>query len=349
MKLAPTQWKGSARKLIDDILRPHFIPAANIEAWQSFLVRRLSEADPAYVVGSPTPDLRSRWGHEKIQLTRGEDAKVVFGDRADATAVTTYLLEKTSVSAENASALLLHLPHHVFDLDKFTRWAALTNNVASAGWLTAHIFTPVLAGTDWESLSRDQLRKMTIRNLHPLNLFLFPNLNKSGAVFADDPRFHALMADTYSRHYASLWGGYLELTGDSPSSLPAPDDFEIDFTASAKVPENVKIESRDLVSKIEAKEAFDLKLVTVNESQGYHSRLLDPAHVTRGYFDIKLEFKEKSGDVRTVGYYRLNLKDLYDKKFLGRDAKGLRLLIHRTDGDQFAIGPKKNGPLTPIP
>lgn len=347
MKLAPSQWQGSARQLITEILQPQFIPAARIELWQNLLKRKMEEADPVYMVGTPAPELRSRWGHEQVHLTRS-DAKVVFSDRAPATAVFTYLSGVESISPEKATALLMHLPHHVFDLDKFTRWAALTNNIASAGWLAAHLFPGSSADANWESLSREELKKKTIRHLHPLNIFIFPNLNKSGTVFADDPRFHALMAETYRTHYGNLFDEYLALTGDNPGQWPAPEDFTIDLSAATTAPAGVKIESKDLVSKIEPSQAFDLKLLTINESQGYHSRVLDPAQLNKGFYDIKLEFKEKSGETKTIGFYRLNLKDLYERQFLARDAKGVRLLAHKTE-QGFAIGPKKTGPLVQLP
>lgn len=348
MKLAPTQWKGNARRLIDEVLKPHFLPAARIEAWNALLKRKMEEADPAFVVGAPSPDLRSRWGAEKVQLTK-HDSRILFGDRAPSTAVYTYLLGSETVTPEKMTALFTHLPHHVFDLDKFTRWATLTNNLASAGWMTAHIFTGWSADASWESSSKDELRKKTIRNLHPLNLFIFPNLNKSGTVFADDPRFHSLMLEAYRAHYgASAVDAFLALTGDDPSALPSPDDFEIDLSATSTAPAGVKIESKELVAKIEPGQAFDLKLVTVPESQGSHSRVLEPTLLTRGFYDIKLESKEKSGETKIVGFYRLNLKDLYEKKYLSRDAKGLKLMVLRTE-QGFAIGPKKSGPLVNLP
>lgn len=345
MKLAPSQWKGSARQLIEEVLQPHFIPAQRVEAWQAFLERRMKEADPLYMAGTPSPDLRSRWGGEKIHVTR-HDARVTFGDRSPAVAVYTSLLERDLTSGENMAALYLHLPHHGFDLDRFTRWATITNNVASAGWLVAHIFPGTTASANWENLGREELRRMTIRNLHALNMFVFPNLNKAGALFADDPRFHSLVAEAYAKHYGSLWDSYLALTGDQVSNLPAPVDFEIDLAARAKSPEGGKAE---LTAKIEPREAKDLKLVTVNEAQGYQSRLLEPAALSRGFLDIKLEYKEKAGGSRVVGYFRLNITDLYEKKFLARDAKGVRLLVHRTEDGSFAVGPKKTGPLAPLP
>jgi len=234
-------------------------------------------------------------------------------------------------------------------LDKFTRWANLTNNVLTAGWHVAHIFSGWKADANWESLSKDELKRRTILNLHPLNLFLFPNLNKSGAVFADDPRFHALMAEAYAKKYGTLWTSFLDLVGMKADSLPAADDFQIDLSATSTAPATVKMESKDLISRIEAKDAFDLKLVTVAEAQGSHSRMIDPTLLSRGFFDMKLDYKEKSGNVRTIGFFRLNLKDLYDKKYLARDAKGLKLMVHHTEGDSFAIGPKKTGSLAPLP
>lgn len=348
MKLAPMQWQGTARRLIDDVLKPHFLPAARIEAFQQMLVRRLDDAAPAFVLEAPKPDMRSRIGAEKPYLTKHDD-KVLFGDRAPATAVFTYLQSVETVTPEKMAALLIHLPHHVFDLDKFTKWATLTNNIASAGWMTAHVFPGSEAGDNWESLSREELRKRTVRNLHPLNMFIFPNLNKSGTVFADDPRFHALIAETYAKHYGALYDSFLQLTGDQRASLPEPQDFDIDLSAKSSAPEGMKMESKDAIAKIEASQAYDLKLVTVNEAQGYHSRILDPAHLTRGLYDIKLEYKEKSGDVKVVGFYRLNLKDLYEKKLLPRDAKGVRLLIHRTADNGFTVAPKKTGPHLTLP
>ncbi|MBX3040205.1 MAG: hypothetical protein KF789_05780 [Bdellovibrionaceae bacterium] len=348
MKLAPAKWKGSARQLINDVLKPHFLKPRQVEEWQSFLVRRLSEPDPIYVVGAPTPDLRSRWGQEKISLTH-KNSRIYFGDKAPATAILTYLRSIDNPTPEKMSALFIHLPHHAFDLDKFTRWASLSNNVASAGWMTAHMLGPVGADASWENLSADELRKLALRNLHPLNMFLFPNLNKSGAVFADDPRLHALIAESYAQIYGPLWQQSLELRGDSQESFLKAEDFEIDLAAEVSVPETAKIESKDMISKIAATEAFDLKLVTVNEAQGYHSRVLDPNILSRGFFDMKLDFKEKSGDVKTIGFFRLNIKDLYEKKFIARDAKGVRLLVHRTNEGQFAVGPRKTGPLSPLP
>lgn len=347
MKLAPSQWKGTARQLIEDVLQPHFLPAKSVEIWQTFLKRKMDEPDPLFVVGTPTPDLRSRWGAEKINLTK-HDSRVIFGDRSSPTAVYTSLLNVDSPTPEKMMALFTHLPHHGFDLDKFTRWAALTNNLASAGWMTAHIFPGSAADANWENLSKDELRRKTIRNLHPLNLFIFPNFNKSGTVFADDPRFHALMADTLKKKYGSLYDEYLALTNDDLSSLPAPDDFEIDLSATPTAPAGVKMESKELVSKIDPTSAFDLKLVTVTEAQGYHSRAIEPALLTRGFYDMKLEMKEKSGEIKTVGFYRLNLKDLYEKKFLARDAKGLKLLVYKTESG-YAIGPKKTGPMIQLP
>lgn len=348
MKLAPAKWKGSARQLIQDVLRPHFPSTQNVAAWQDFLAKRLDESDPIYMVGTPDPDLRSRWGQEKESLTLA-GAKVRFGDKAPGTAVLTYLLNLTQATPEKMAALYLHLPHHVFDMDKFTRWAALSNNVASAGWLTSHLLGPVAVDAKWENLGAADLRKMTLRNLDPMNLFLFPNLNKSGAVFADDPRLHALLAESYAKVYGELWTRSLEIRGESKEAFRPAEDFEIDLSASIKIPENVKIENRELIAKIEATQAFDLKLLTVNESQGYHSRVLDPNAFTRGFYDIKLEYKEKSGDVKVVGFYRLNLKDLYEKKFISRDSKGVRLLVHRQDDGHFAVGPRKSGPLAPLP
>lgn len=348
MKLAPAKWKGSARQLINDVLKPHFPKPRQVEEWQDFLVRRLGEPDPLYMIGAPTPDLRSRWGQEKVSLTLGS-SRICFGDRAPATAILTSLPTIENPTPEKMAALFLHLPHHVFDLDKFTRWASLSNNAASAGWMTAHMLGPVGADASWESLSPEELRRLTMRNLHPLNMFLFPNLNKSGAVFADDPRLHALIAESYARVYGDLWSRSLELRGDSPASFQAAEDFEIDLAAEASVPETVKIESKDMISKIAANEAFDLKLVTVNETQGYHSRVLDPNVLSRGFFDMKLDFKEKSGEVKTVGFFRLNIKDLYEKKFIARDSKGVRLLVHRTGEGRFAVGPRKTGPLSPLP
>lgn len=349
MKLAPSQWKGNAQRLIDEVLQPFFIPAPRVEAWANFLEKKLSGDDPLSIVQTSVPEQRSRWGQEQIFLTK-HNSRILFGDRAPATAVVTYLSEITSVTPEKMAALFLHLPHHAFDLEKFTRWGSLTNNIASAGWMTAHVFPGSRAGENWESLSREELRQMTLRNLHALNIFIFPNLNKSGAVFADDPRFHALMAQAYQKHYGKLYEDYLRLSGDDVSKLPAPEDFEIDLSAAGTAPAGVKMEPKELVSKIEATQAFDLKLVTVNESQGYHSRVIDPTMLTRGFFDMKLEFKEKSGDVKTVGFYRLNLKDLYEKKFIGRDPKGLKLAIYKVEGDnRFAVGPKKTGPMAPLP
>lgn len=349
MKLAPSQWKGTAQSLIDDVLRPFFVPAARVEAWSNFLEKKLSGDDPLAVVQTSAPEQRSRWGQEQVFLTKSNQ-RILFGDRAPATAVVTYLNEISSVTPEKMAALFLHLPHHAFDLEKFTRWASLANNIASAGWMTAHVFTGSRAGGNWESLDREELRRMTVRNLHPLNIFIFPNLNKSGAVFADDPRFHALMVQAYKKHYGPLYDAYLSMSGDDPAKLPAPEDFPIDLSAAGTAPAGVKMEPKELVSKIEANQAFDLKLVTVNEAQGYHSRMIDPTMLTRGFFDMKLEFKEKSGDVKTVGFYRLNLKDLYEKKYIARDAKGLKLAIYKVDGDnQFAVGPKKTGPMAPLP
>lgn len=347
MKLAPSQWKGTARRLIEEVLQPHFLPAAAVEAWQTLLKRRMDDADPTFVIGAPSPDLRSRWGNEKMNLTK-HDSRVMFGDRASATAVYTSLLSDGPFTSEKMTALFMHLPFHAFDLDKFTRWAALTNNIASAGWMTAHIFPGGSAGENWENLSKDELRKKTIRNLHPMNIFIFPNLNKSGTVFADDPRFHALMAEAYKKKYGALYDSYLALTGDDVASLPAPDDFEIDLSAKSTAPASVKLESKELVSKIDPTTAFDLKLITVPESQGYHSRSIEPTLLTRGFYDVKLESKDKGGETKTIGFFRLNLKDLYEKKYLARDAKGLKLLVYKTD-DGFAIGPKKTGPLVTLP
>lgn len=172
------QWKGSARQLIEDVLKPHFLPAARVEAFQHMLVRRLDDATPTFVLEAPKPDMRSRLGAEKIHLTKNDD-KVLFSDRSSATAVFTYLSGVETVTPEKMAALLIHLPYHTFDLDKFTKWATLTNNIASAGWMTAHVFPGSEGGENWESLSREELRKRAIRNLHPLNMFIFPNLNKS--------------------------------------------------------------------------------------------------------------------------------------------------------------------------
>lgn len=349
MKLAPSKWQGQARQLINDVLKEYFLPASRVESWHAFLERRLSEADATFMLMTTSPERKSRWGQEKSFQTRA-DRTVVFGDRAPATAIYTYLLEKDVSTSENAAALYLHLPHHSFDLDKFTKWAALTNNTASAGWLVAPLFGP--SNDDaWETLSLDELRRRTIRHLHPLNHFLFPNLNKSGAVFADDPRMHALVAEAYSKHYGALWTRFLALTGDSAETLPVPTDFEVDFSSKVTTPSGAAIETKELISKIAPTDAIDLKLITVNESQGYHSRTLESQLVTRGFLDLKLDFKEKSGETRTVGYFRLNLKDLYDKKFLSRDKNGIRLLIHQTgeNGAGFGVGPRKTGPLTPLP
>lgn len=349
MKLAPAQWRGQARQLINDVLKPYFPSAARIESWHAFLQRRLGENSPTYMLSTTNPEQKSRWGNEKSFLTKG-DHRVVFGDRAPATAVYTYLLERDVASMENAAALYLHLPHHAFDLDRFTKWAGLTNNTASAGWLVAPIFGPS-GGDEWEGLGADELRRRTIRHLHPLNHFLFPNLNKSGAVFADDPRFQALVAETYAKHYGPLWESFLSETGDSRDKLPEAADFEVDFAAKTVVPGGSTVDTRELIAKIAPGDAIDLKLITVSESQGYQSRALETQLFTRGFLDLKLDFKEKSGDTRTVGYYRLNLKDLYDKKFLSRDKNGVRLLIHQTaeGGTGFSVGPRKTGPLTPMP
>ena len=349
MKLAPAQWTGSAQKLINEVLKPYFLPASNIEAWQNFLVKKLDEADPVYHIGTPSPELRARTGQEQVQLTK-ESARVLFGDHSSATAIYTYLADTKTPTIEKMAALLIHIPHHVFDLDKFTRWATLTNNMASAGWKTSPIASAMTPTTNWENLHRPQLRKMTLLNLHPLNYFLFPNLNKSGAVFADDPRLHALISKAYRAQYGALYDSYLQLVDFDPSTLGGGDDFEIDFSATPKMPADIKVASKELISKIEPSSAFDLKLVTVSETQGHHSRTLDPNVMARGFFDIKLEFKPKSGDVQTVGFYRLNLKDLYDKKFLGRDDKGIKLMIYKTDQEPaFAVGTRKNGPFAPLP
>lgn len=349
MKLAPSQWRGQARQLISEVLKPYLLPAARVESWHAFLERRLSEESPTFMLSTANPELKSRWGNEKSSLTKN-DQRVVFGDRAPATAVYTYLLEKDVSNMEKAAALYLHLPHHAFDLDRFTKWAALTNNTASAGWLVAPIFGPS-GGDDWEGLSVEELRRRTIRHLHPLNHFLFPNLNKSGAVYADDPRFQALIAETYAKHYGSLWDSFLAMTGDAREKLPEASDFEVDFAAKAVMPTGSTVETKELIAKIAPTDAIDLKLITVSESQGYQSRALEAQLFTRGFLDLKLDFKEKSGDIRTVGYYRLNLKDLYDKKFLSRDKNGIRLLIHQTSegGAGFSVGPRKTGPLTPMP
>lgn len=348
MKLAPAKWKGSARQLIQDVLKPHFLDAHIVEAWLSFLDRRLSEADPIYVIGAPAPEMRSRWDQEKISLTH-KNARIHFSDRAPAIAIQTYLRAIDQGTPEKMAALFLHLPFHVFDLDKFTRWASLSNNVASAGWLTAHQEGLLDADASWENLSTEQLRQMTLRQLDPLNMFLFPNLNKSGAVFADDPRVHALIAEAYAQFYGELWTRSLSLRRVSPSALHGVEDFEIDLSATMAVPESAKIESKEMISKITPTEAFDLKLVTVSESQGSHSRVLDQNVLSRGFLDIKLEYKEKSGNIQVVGFYRLNINDLYEKKFVARDAKGIRLLVHRSGDGQFAIGPRKTGPLASLP
>lgn len=347
MKLAPSTWTGSALRLIDDVLRPHFLPASKIETFKGVMVRRLADPEALFVVGAPKPEMRARWGQDKIDLTN-DNSRVVFSDRAPASAISTYMMEASATTAEKMAALLMHLPTHTFDLDKFTKWATLTNNLASAGWMTAHIFSGWTANPDWEKHSQNDLRKRTILNLHPLNLFIFPNLNKSGTVYADDPRFHALMAAEYKKIYGGLFEEFLQLTGTDISHLPAAEDFEIDFSAAGSTPASVKIDNKELVQKIEAAGAFDLKLVTINESQGYHARTIEPSLLTRGFFDVKLEYKEKAGETKTIGFFRLNLKELYEKKFLGRDAKGLRLMIYKTDSG-YAVGPKKSGPLAQLP
>lgn len=346
MKLAPSQWQGSARQLIKEVLQPHFIPTSTVEVWHNFLERRLSDGDAVYVVEAASPEQKSRWGQEKAFLTQ-ENARIFFGDRSPAVAMESYFLENAAINTEKAAALFLHLPHHSFDLDKFSRWANFNNNVASAGWMVAQIFKGSQADAKWESLNRTELKRMTLLGLHPLNQFLFPNLNKSGAVVADDPRLHALIAEAYSKYYGPLWNSFVELTGVQVPT--AGEDFQIDLSAKGKMPDAAKLESKDLIAKIEAKDAYDLKLLTINEAQGYHSRVLDDAAFTRGFFDMKLELKERSGDSRLIGFYRLNLKDLYEKKYLARDAKGIRLLVYKTPENQFAVGPKKTGPLTPLP
>lgn len=340
MKLAPPRWSGQAQQLIQEVLKPLFPKKERVQIWQDLLLRRLEEADPVFMLGFGASELKSRWGQVQTHLTQA-NSRVVFGDRATTTAILTYLIESPEFSTEKASALLLHLPHHSFDLEKFTKWASFTNNASSAGWLTAHLFKPWDADESWESLSAAELKKRSLRHLHPLNAFLFPNLNKSGAAFAEDPRFLALLGHHYAEHYGELWSQFLSLTGDSLESLPARADFAIDLASKVELPVATKTEARDPISKIDPKEAFDLKLVTVNEAQGSHSRVIEPAQMTRGLLDIKLEYKEKGGEIQTVGFFRLNLKELFEKKFIAHDAKGLKLAIYKTD-QGFQIAPRKN-------
>lgn len=347
MKLAPSQWKGSARRMIEEVLKPHFIPANRVELWHAFLLKKMNETDGPFILTAPATEMKSRIGHEKSFLTK-QNLQVIFGDSSQATAVFTYLNQIESLTNERAAALLMHLPHHAFDMEKFTRWANFTNNTLSAGWYTGHLKGPVGADANWESLSRDELRLRTLRNLHPLNIFIFPNLNKSGAVFAEDPRFLSLMSESYAQFYGPLWSSFREILGETAPAADSVEDFEIDLSATSKVSTGVQLESKELVTKIDPTQAFDLKLITVSESQGSHSRTIDPNLMSRGFFDFKLDFKDKAGAVRTIGFFRLNLKDLYEKKYLGRDSKGLRFLVYHTE-QGFSVGPKKTGPLIALP
>ncbi len=347
MKLAPSRWSGQARQLIQEVLKPFFPKKERVQIWHELILRRMNETDPLFRLGNTKSDLRSRWGQEQIHKTLNGD-RVVFGDLSTATAIQTFLIDAPVFNVEKAAALLLQLPHHNFDLDKFTRWSGLTNNVSSAGWLTAHLFSPWETNEDWESVTSEDLRRRCFRHLHPLNSFLFPNLNKSGSVFAQDPRFLALMCETYSQHYGELWSAYLSLTQDDVAKFPTAEDFSIDLASQIDLPVAVKSASKELISKIDPKEAFDLKLVTISESQGSHSRLIEPSQMTRGFLDIKLEFKEKGGEIRTLGFFRLNLKELFEKKLIVHDAKGLKLALYKIN-ESFVIAPKKTASSFPFP
>jgi hypothetical protein len=342
MKLAPQKWSGSASSLIDSVISSCFLSPESIQVWMTFLKKKFSADSTTLILPAPHPDLRQKWGQDKLQQ-HSSGLKILFSDTAALSALMTYFLHHTKPTPEVAATLYLQMPFHNYDMDRFTKTMGFSNNAQTAGWNPYHL-RPVQPAENWSALDKEILITQSLQFLNPLNLYVFPHFNKTGGLFAEDLRFQSLVLEKYTTQYQDIFSGLT--TGIDFSHLTKVEDFNIEISADSKI--SVVPSMAELVKKINPQEAFDLKLVTVSEKQMYHSRILDANHLMKGTYDIKLDYKLSTGEIITVGYYRLNIKDLFVKNFLVRTEEGIKLSIYKTEKG-FAISARKSSPAFELP
>jgi hypothetical protein len=199
---APETFDGTLADLFDRFIEPNLPTAAEVEAWHRRIVSHCEQPDTVFL-------LRQVRGLERGTMYSTSDG---------------YRL----VPTDNAPGWWMHFvtfngirdvdfidaPTHFHEVPR-----RLPTTISAAGWHVAHMLNAKDRNTDWHTLSRRELVRRFVRNLHPCNLFYIPK--SEWQRHGGDPHVIGFFASVYAWRYGAVWTEFLRLAeGEPPPGVP---------------------------------------------------------------------------------------------------------------------------------
>lgn len=246
--------------------------------------------------------------------------------------------------------LLPKIPRHMHDVKRTigsldARFASTAND---SGWYFAHIFdakghVPAEDPKAWSTWSRGELVRRTLRNIHPLNIFLFPKAGSSSYSGMEEVRGYC--ARLWSTLFPQEWSEFLASVGED-RTLENKGDPSLPIRFGMN--ERLRVTDATRRTSAEASELTCLSCApngenparwTLNDcdSKKHYFRMV-PYPYRGGVYYIDLSWKSAGGMIRGVGVVPVEVESLVAAGVLRLSAAGsqVKVAIYH-EGESFVL------------